>query len=90
MLDINKLKIILGNSIDQNSIQQMKLEFSEISNKIKITEQGYTFDPMNNPFFMQPNTVDIKNSVNPDLDLYITLLNTLDTPIVFNQSIMMT
>ena len=89
-MDIDKLRLLLGSSLDNNSIEQIKLDFSELSDKIKITEKQYTFDAMNNPFFIQPKTVNIHNIVNPNLDLYITLLNSLDTPIQFNQLIMMT
>ena len=89
-MDIDKLILVFGKSLDKNSIEQMKSDFSEFSDKIKITEKKYTFDAMNNPFFMQPRTVSINNIVNPNLDLYITLLNSLDKPIVFNQWIMLT
>lgn len=87
-MDIDKLRLLLGSSLD--NIEQMKLDFSEFSDKIKITEKQYTFDVMDNPFFIQPKTVIINNIVNPNLDLYITLFNSLDTPIKFNHWIMMT
>lgn len=89
-MDIEKFKLLLGTSIDDQSIEQLQLDFSEISHKIKITKKEYTFDVMNNPFFIQPSTVNIKNIQNTNLDLYITLLNSLDTSIIFNKLMIMT
>lgn len=90
MTDLDKLRLIFGESITVNTIELMRIEFSKFSENIKITEQEYIFDVMNNPFFIQPETVNIDIHAHPNLDLYISSLNKLDTPVVFNQWLMMT
>lgn len=90
MMDLDKIRLIFGENITVNTIELMRTEFSKFSENIKITEQEYIFDVMNNPFFIQPETVNIDMHAHPNLDLYISSLNKLDTPVVFNQWLMMT
>jgi hypothetical protein len=51
MTDLDKLRLIFGESITVNTIELMRIEFSKFSENIKITEQEYIFDVKNNPFF---------------------------------------
>jgi hypothetical protein len=90
MTDLDKLRLIFGESITVNTIELMRIEFSKFSENIKITEQEYIFDVKNNPFFIQPKTVAIDIHAHPNLDLYVSSLNKLDTLVVFNQWLMMT
>ena len=89
-MDVDKLMLLFDNSLDKNKLEQMKLELLKFSHKIKITEKKYRFDAIDNPFFIQPRTVILNNMIHPNLDLYITLLHSLDKPRVFNQWIMLT
>ena len=88
-MDVNRFKSLFHSTIDPSMLIHIIERFDELKNRIQISGGEYKFNVLANPFFIQPQSVNIPNAQTPDLDEFQEVYDNLPSDIVFNPWIMM-
>ena len=88
-MEVNRFKSLFHSTIDPSILNHIIERFDELKNHIKISGAEYEFNVLANPFFIQPQSVNIPNAQTPDLDEFQAIYDNLPSDIVFNPWIMM-
>ena len=88
-MDVNRFKSLFHSTIDPSILIHIIERFDELKNRIQISGGEYKFNVLDNPFFLQPTSVNISNDQTPDLDEFQKVYDNLPSDIVFNPWIMM-
>ena len=88
-MDVNRFKSLFHSTIDPSMLIHIIERFDELKNRIQISGGEYKFNVLANPFFIQPQSVNIPNAQTPDLDEFQKVYDNLPSDIVFNPWIMM-
>jgi hypothetical protein len=88
-MDVNRFKSLFHSTIDPSILIHIIERFDELKNRIQISGGEYKFNVLDNPFFLQPTSVNIPNAQTPDLDEFQKVYDNLPSDIVFNPWIMM-